>query len=251
MASLRDTQLAFADALLFDNPARIAMLIAGGVYSAIERVGIYRNNVRIGFLATMEATFPAVRALGGEDWFAQTARRYQQRHPSPAGNMHYVGKRFPDYLTAELTGSGYEYFADVAQLEWAYQEVLVAADAPSLDFASLANVPPDRYAELRFQLHPAVRIVRSRFPILSLWRAHRDTTNDTDLDAIDMNEGQAVLVMRRDTHVELRLLSHDEHRLFDALARNLTLQEALDDSEHALAALPRVAQLGALSGLSF
>lgn len=247
MASLRETQLAFADAVLFDDPSRITELLRGGAFSPIERIGIYRNNTRLGFLATMEAMFPVVRQLGGDDWFAGIARRYQQRHPSRSGNLHCIGERFSDFLAAEQETP--DYFADVAALEWAYQEVMVAADAATLDLATLSEVSPDRYSALRLQVHPATRLVAAHYPILQLWQAHRDSDANADLSVIDMNVSQRVLVFRRDTHVELRALPLAEFALLDALTRGASLEEALIDDD-ALAALPRVAQLGALVGFT-
>ncbi|HEX5689810.1 MAG TPA: DNA-binding domain-containing protein, partial [Roseiflexaceae bacterium] len=131
MASLRETQRAFANAVLFDDPSRITDLLCGGAFTPLERIGIYRNNSRLGFLATMEAIFPVVRQLGGDAWFASIVRRYQQRHPSRSGNLHHIGERFAEFLADELDAA-LGYFADVAALEWAYQEVLVAADVPVL-----------------------------------------------------------------------------------------------------------------------
>lgn len=254
MASLRDTQLAFADAVLFDSDERIGMLIDGGLFSPSERIAIYRNNARIGFLSTMEAAFPVVKQLGGDDWFEQTIRRYQQRHPSSSGNLHHVGERFAGYLLAELDGSSHAYFADIARLEWAYQEVLVAEDSSKFDVSTLAHVPPERYGALQFQLHPATRLISSCFPILKLWQAHRDdsATGSANLDTIDMNAGENVLVLRRPTHVELRALPLNEFRLLQTFASGATLEHALNDDElDAISGLTRVAQLGALGGFTF
>src|SRR5882724_10782337 len=126
MASLRDMQNAFADAVLGGNTARIATLIVGDDVPAAERVGIYRNNAQTGFADTLAAEFPIVEQLGGKDWFKQTAHAYQRKYPSRSGNLHHVGERFADYLRDLLNGTDYAYFGDVAALEWAYQEVLVA-----------------------------------------------------------------------------------------------------------------------------
>ena len=62
------------------------------------------------------------------------------------------------------------YLPDVAKLEWAMDSVFHAADAVPLDLQALAAVPPEVFATLRFDLHPASRIVCSPYPILRIWR---------------------------------------------------------------------------------
>ena len=143
---LRDLQRAFVQGALSDSASAFlcAQIIEDGI-APERRLAIYRNNAVEGFLKTLQATFPTIVRLSGEDWFRQVGRSYMRRSPSRSGNIHYVGQQFATFLEAELAGSHYEYFVDVARLEWAYQEVLVAADHPSFDLSALALVPPTDY----------------------------------------------------------------------------------------------------------
>ena len=101
---------------------------------------IWQGRLALMILKTLEATFPVLVRLAGTDWFRQTGRAYLRRHPSRAGNIHYIGERFAQFLDDELTDTDHDYFADVARLEWAYQEVLVAAESATLD-PNLAKHP--------------------------------------------------------------------------------------------------------------
>ena len=150
MTSLRELQVAFIDGTLHGYPAQINSLIAASALAPEARVSIYANNAREGFLNALAATFPVIERLAGQDWFRQTGREYMQRCPSRSGNLHYVGERFAAFLDDALRDTDYAYFADVARLEWAYQEVLVAADHPSFDLSALSGVSPDalRFAGL-------------------------------------------------------------------------------------------------------
>jgi hypothetical protein len=132
VTSLRELQVAFLDGVLRGSPAQISSLIAASELAPERRIAIYANNAREGFLAMLAATFPVIERLSGADWFRQTGREYMHRHPSCSGNLYYVGERFAAFLDEHLRDTDYAYFADVARLEWAYQEVLVAADHPSL-----------------------------------------------------------------------------------------------------------------------
>ena len=251
MASLRDLQSAFADAVFAGHTSRIATMVASNGIPAEERVGIYRNNTQIGFANALAVEFPIIVKLGGEEWFDQTARMYQRSYPSRSGNLHHVGASFPDYLRSLFAETEYAYFGDVAELEWAYQEVLVAEDHPSLDLAALACVAEGDYKTLKFNLHPAIRLVASNYPILDLWREHK---NSGSTSRIEMTESQRVLVQRREVHVDLRNLSRPDFRLLQAFADGQPLEAALAsalEEQHdfdAAAALPRFARLGVFCG---
>jgi hypothetical protein len=248
---LREVQQAFVRGALNEPaPALIAEILGEGI-APDRRVAIYRNNAVEGFIKTLQATFPTILRLSGEGWFRQVGRQYMQRHPSRSGNVHYIGERFAAFLEKELAGSSYEYFADVARLEWAYQEVLVAADHPSFELSALALVPATDYGALTFSTHPAMRLVHSRFPVLAIWRANQPGATADERIALD-NGSSSVLIIRREDHVELRELPAAEFALIAALARGESLERAAEcaleaDPGAALdAALGRIASLGTL-----
>ena len=252
MLMLRDLQRAFVQGALSDSaPASICAQIIGDGIAPERRLAIYRNNAVEGFLKTLQATFPTIVRLSGEDWFRQIGRQYMHRYPSRSGNLHYVGEHFATFLDVELAGSSYEYFADVARFEWAYQEVLVAADHPTFDLKALGVVPPEDYGALEFSTHPAMRLVQSRFPVLAIWRANQpDATSE---ERITLDQGSSsVLLIRRADHVELRELPSAEFALLAALMRGESLEQAAEcaleiDPRVALdAALGRIVSLGTL-----
>jgi hypothetical protein len=235
MMSLHDLQVAFLDGTLRGRPAQIATLIAPSELAPEARVAIYANNAREGFLQALAATFPVIERLAGQDWFRQTGREYMRRHPSRSGNLHYVGEHFAAFLEELLHDTDHAYFADVARLEWAYQEVLVAADHPSFEISALSSVSTDDYDSLVFRVHPALRLVESRYPLLAIWQANQSDAAD-GAQSIALDAGATrLLIVRRDDHVELRELDAAEFALLAAFARGATLSEAF---EHASGADP-------------
>jgi hypothetical protein len=228
VTSLRELQVAFLDGTLRGYPAQLSSLIAATELAPEARISIYANNAREGFLTGLAATFPVIERLAGPDWFRQTGRNYMSRHPSRSGNLHFVGERFAAFLDDALRGTQFAYFADVARLEWAYQEVLVAADQPSFEISALAGVSPDDYGSLLFHVHPAVRLVNSRYPVLAIWKANQVDAADT-APSISLDAGAArVLIVRREDHVELRELAAAEFGLLEAFMRGATLGEAFE-----------------------
>ena len=253
MVSLLDLQSAFASAVRFGSTDVVAPWVVADGLDPAQRVGIYANNVRENFLATLEATFPVLTRLAGRDWLRQSGTAYLRTCPSRCGNLHYVGERYPAFLDAELAGAPHAYFADVARLEWAYQEVLVAAEPGTLDFAGLVLVAPEHHASIRFALSPAARLVGSPYPLLAIWQANQPGVPD-DGRVISLDEGAArLLVIRRADHVELRELPAGEFAFLGAVAGARTLEHAATAAVHAdptfdlPVSLGRLAQLGAFA----
>jgi hypothetical protein len=200
-----------------------------------------------------EAGFPVLLRLAGRDWFRQTGNDYLRRHPSRSGNLHYLGARLPEYLDAELADGPYAYFADVARLEWAYQEVLVAAEPSVFDLAALADVSVERHADLILELNPAARLVGSTWPLLAIWRANQP--NDDSHATVSLDAGACpLLVIRRDDHVELRELPPGEFAFLESIAGAMSIVDAAaaalaaDPDFELVTALPRLVRLGALTG---
>jgi hypothetical protein len=224
----------------------MAGLVRANGLSVAQRLQIYANNTRLGLLATLQATYPVVERLGGPDWFAHSARRYQQQCPSRCGDLQYVGERYAAFLRADLADTPHDYFADVARLEWAYQQALIAAEDVPLVPGELLDVHADDYESLVFTPRRALRLVASDWPLLKIWRANQIDTaasvtpgnpDSVSHESVNLDDGaSSLLVMRRADHVELRELSADCHELLALLIRGVTLGVA---SEQTLSAYPQ------------
>jgi hypothetical protein len=227
MQSLPELQASFLRVLRGEDPTALQSCIVPNGTEPSDRVAIYANNVRENVIATLEAEFPVVHGLSGRDWFRQTATGYLRAHPSRSGDRNRTGERFPEYLESLLVDGPYEYFADIARLEWAYQEVLVAADSPRLDFAALSRVPAEQQARIAFTLAPTVRLVESRYPVLAIWEAHRPDCLDLDRE-ISLDSGPCrVLVERGRLQAIFRALPPGEFAFLRACSAGLSLVDAV------------------------
>jgi len=225
--SLRELQLSFTTAVLDGSNAAISPWIRDEGLSPSARVNIYRNNLHEGFLKALALGFPVIQCLVGEDYFRQLGRLFLTEHPSRAGNLHHIGSPFAGFLRDQFAATPYSYLPDVAELEWAYQECLIAADALPLDPTPLQSVPPERLADLRFDVHPACRLVSSEFPIMRIWRVNQEDRDGTEI--IDLRQGaDHVLLRRNDDAVELHRLPAAAFTLLRSLSRRATLGDALE-----------------------
>lgn len=228
MLSLRDLQLRFVAALYESSDAVISAEIEGAAPSPGARLGVYRNNLREGFIGALAMGFPVVERLVGTAFFRQTALDFQLQHPSRSGDLGEAGALFPDFLRARYADGELAWLPDVAELEWALECVAAAPDGGTIDPASLAQIPAQRYEDLAFEANGAARLVESRFPIVRIWQSNQpDATPETvNLDA----GADRVLVRRRAGELEFVQLAPADFTFARMLARGTTLGLATDAS---------------------
>lgn len=225
MPSLRELQIGFAAALFAEQPSSSAWSAGGDPLGATAGLATYRNNLREGFRKALALEFPVIEQLVGADYFRQLALQFLAAHPSRSGDLSGIGAPFPQWLREQFAGTRYSWFADVATLEWALEELRIAAEVPSADVADLATIDPASYAALALRLHPAARLLAFEAPAASIWLAHQ---NDPPAAVDLMAGGERVLVRARAECFEFHRLSASEHSLLEGLGREEPLGAAVE-----------------------
>jgi hypothetical protein len=261
MLPLLDLQKRF-DAALFDD-AQDAVTpwirhcegneVGNSGIDAHARLAIYRNNLREGFRKALASEFPVIERLVGEDYFRQLALSFMAEYPSRAGDLYPIGQPFAQFLRRRFENTQYAYLPDVATLEWAYQQSLVAADAPSFDPAVLRDIPQEACGQLRFTLHPACALVRSPYPLVRIWAVNQPDSAGGEV--IDLSSGPDFVLIRRAAQgVQMRRIAAADFAILDAFSQGGSLADALEsayaaDRDFDLGeALRRFVGLGVLAG---
>ena len=238
MLQLRELQRIFDSALFDDASDAVAPWVRGcesdsanGVaIDAHARIAIYRNNLREGFRKALALEFPVIERLVGEDYFRQLALSFLAEHPSRAGDLHPIGEPFAHFLHSRFEDTPYAYMTDVAALEWAYQQSLVAADASSFEVATLRDVAPGAYGQLRFTLHPACGLVRSPYPVMRIWAVNQPEATGGD-EVVDLSSGSDFVLIRRAAEgVELRRIAAADFAILHAFSQQALLADALEQA---------------------
>ncbi|MBV9724476.1 MAG: putative DNA-binding domain-containing protein, partial [Gammaproteobacteria bacterium] len=218
MLSLPELQTRMASALFGEATAPPPTWIRAAGIRPELRLGIYRNNLQEGFAKTLALEFPVMQRLVGEDYFRQLALSFLAHHPSRSGDLHHVGAPFAGFLREQFADTPYRYFADVAALEWALQECLVAEDDAAIDPHALQTVPPRAYPRLRLALRRAARLLESPFPIVRIWEANQPEAEP--VGTIDLAAGpEFALAHRIAGSARISRLSAGEFALLSRLAR--------------------------------
>ncbi len=231
MISLRELQLGFSEDVFSGGGTGFDAQIKANGLSGERRLQIYRNNTFASLTDALQKTYPVIFQLVGDGFFRYAAARYLGQYPSTSGDLHDFGGTFPAFLRTFEPAAELVYLADLADLEYACEQVFYAADHAPLDPLAMAEVPAARYGDLTFTLHPASRLLASAYPILHIWQVNQENYNGDP--GVDLREGGVkLLVLRPHLEVEIQPLSAGEFALLHALAdsRDFTTacEQALD-----------------------
>lgn len=187
-----------------------------------RRFAVYRNNVIVGLTGALEAGFPVIRKLVGDEFFAAMAREFLRTNPPTSPVLLRYGSGFPAFMAGFPPVAHLPYLADVARLEIALRESYHAADAAPVSADGIAQIPPDCIGGARLCLAPALRLIRSPHPVFSIWCAN---TRGAALGA--QPGAQDVLVLRPGYDPEPHLVPAAAATFLAALQAGETLDSAI------------------------
>lgn len=240
-----DRQSDFARAILDPNKPVPSGLVGPDGRPSAKRFAVYRNNVVVGLIETLKAAYPVVHRLVGEAFFVAMAREYVMIEPPSSPIMLHYGAGFPAFIGGFEPAAALSYLGDVARLERAWAEAYHAAEAPPLDASALTGVPPGELPHLMLTFHPSMRVVRSVFPIVSIWQANVENADGALIDLDD--GGEDAIVARPKAEVEVRRLPVGAAAFMEALQEGLPVIEALKEG---LSSSPRFDLAGTLRGMA-
>jgi Putative DNA-binding domain len=219
-----ERQRAFAEALLAaDRPVPARLLGPDGEPSP-KRFAVYRNNVVVGLIDALRSNFPAVCRIVGDEFFRALARAYAIAHPPASPILLHYGAGFPDFIASFEPAAALPYLTDIARLECAWVDAYNSPEAEPLQVSALAAVAIECVSDIRFALHPSLRVVRSEFPALTIWRMN---TGDGLPGPVDFDAGgEDALVLRPAADVEVRSMPAGGAEFIAALAGGRTLADA-------------------------
>ncbi len=226
MSQLSEIQTGFARAVLNAKDP-----VPEGVEShlrtkPLKRFGVYRNNVYVSLVSVLEGRFPVVARLLGEDFFKATARVFVEQNPPNSPVLMRYGGQFPEFLEIFEPVADLPWLGDVARLEWAWNLAYHAADREPVGSEALAAIDPSTAASLHAEFHPAVQLIRSVYPVVTIWS---ENSKDGEPDHIDAGAGgEDGLIVRPGIAVEVRHLPLGGAAFIAALTKGKTLGEAAE-----------------------
>ncbi len=204
------------------NIAPVATLVAQPGFA------VYRNTVASACADALQANYPTVSRLVGDDWFRATALIYLGENPPRHPAMLELGENFAGFLAAFEPAADLPYLEGVARLDRLWSCAHVAADAPALAPAQVAAMAPAQLVDARLRLHPATFWAQfEQMPVATIWCRHRDAGPDARVDLDDLAwRGDGVLLTRPEDAVQWTAIAPGAAAFLAACARGEPLAQA-------------------------
>jgi hypothetical protein len=190
-----------------------------------RRFAVYRNNVVAGLGKALKRRYPVVERLVGEEFFMAMAREFVTERPPRSPLLATYGDEFAAFIAAFEPGRELPYLADVARLEAARTRAYHAEDAAPICADQFATLDAELIEDIRIDLHPSAEIVRSPYPIVTIWAMN---SGEQELGPIEDYRSEDALVARPYLEVEVRTLPPGGAAFLLALADGLSLRDAAE-----------------------
>jgi hypothetical protein len=217
-------ETSFAEALLAAEPTIPPGIVAATAAVPARRFAVYRNNVMASLAAALTRRYPVIERLVGDEFFGAMARQFVMQHPPRSPLLAQYGEEFADFIAAFGPARQLPYLADVAWLEAARTRAYHAEDATPLGADRFAALDAEALGDIRLQLHPSAAILRSPFPIVTIWAMN---SGELELQPIEIGQGEDALVVRPHLDVEVRALPPGGAAFLQSLANGQPLRDAI------------------------
>lgn len=217
--------MAFAPGLIDPACPPPEQVVAGPGKAVAMRYNVYRNNVTVSLIEALAAVYPAVQRITGVDFFRAMARFHLRATPPSSPLLFEYGRDFPAFIESYEYARAMPWLADTARIERAWLDAYHAADQAVLVADVLAVVDPETLAEVRFQVHPATRIVRSKYPAVAIFAMNK---TERPVSPLHSSEAEDALVTRPDHDVVVSKLPAGGAVFLMRLILGATLGEAAE-----------------------
>ena len=233
---------------------------ADGVNEVKNRgLQVYQANAEVLAVRSLQASYPVVNQLIGDDAFALLARDLWHHSPPVRGDVAQWGGGLAALIGSIPQLAAEAYLPDVARIEWALHQAATAADA-SADLANLALLTQHDPDLLTLQLAPGCIVLHSPYPAASVMTAHLydSPTFDAVGHKLRAQTPESALVWRQGLRPMVAACTQADALFIDNLLAGSSLITALEAASAATADvdaafdfnlwLPRAAQTGLLLG---
>ena len=187
---------------------------------------VYRNTVLKGCVDALQANFPAVARLVGEEWFRAAAAVYARQDPPRVPMLLEYGAGFAEFLAQFEPAAALPYLPAVARLDRFWSESHAAADDIPLRAQDLAGLAPDIIGRMVLKPHAAARWAWFSIPAFTIWTRNRGESPTAGDEPEIAWRGEGVLLVRPGDAVKWRELDEAACAFMDACTAGVPLAEA-------------------------
>lgn len=197
----------------------------------------YRANAGAIAHRALQAAFPRLERMLGDEALPALARAFSREHPPERGDLGTWGEALPAWLAAQPSLAEWPWLADAARLDWAVHQAERATDE-ALDAESLSLLSSRDPGDLVVDLCAGTAVLASAWPVVDLHHAHASGAADEALAAaraaVAAGAAQTALVWRRGWRAEVAPIDPAGGAFTTALLGGARLGAALAQAGEAL-----------------
>ena len=222
--SFLQSQQRFQDYLLRANGVAEELVLADAKADAATRLGVYADAYRLRLIEALGNDYPTLRAVAGAEDFERIARAYIEAHPSDTPSVRWFGRHLAEFLGQSPGWERHELLAELAAFEWSKGAVFDAPEAPALEIAAVAAVPPESWPGMRLLTQPALRRLDLRWSAPALFQAQEA---QQELPEPEREDEPVHWLLWRDAGLDIRWrsLGEDEAAAFDAVLAGASFED--------------------------
>lgn len=215
---LKDLQAAFKRHLMQGDPAVAEHIASSDELSNKMRLAIYGNAYYARLIESLEHDYEALHTILGDEEFSRLCRQYIDAHPSRFPSLRWFGQLMSQFLETREPYVAHPYLSELALFEWTFIEAFDAEDAPVATDTDAAQVPADRWPDLRIQLHASVHWFPYQWNILPVWKA---ATGEDDIpEFIHLGQTEYCVVWRDKLRTQYRSMAPEEVEVMRGVKEN-------------------------------
>jgi len=171
MKTLPELQNHFFQAVVNNSDELTSEVRQQGEMTTNERIAIYAEGYQLRLIEALQDSYPALHTLMGDDDFESLCLEYIDNYPSKHFSIRYFGLHLAEFLCENQDYKNSELLQEMARFEWALRGAFDSQDQLVLNLSDLSQIEPEQWSELRFYLHPSIRILNLNWNVPSLWKA--------------------------------------------------------------------------------
>lgn len=180
---------------------------------AVQRLNVYAEMYFYRLFEVLQEDYEFVQKAIGPGHFHNLIVDYLLAHPSKSTSLYYLGRKMPQFLK-EYTRTAIEpWIVDLAHLECALTATILMPNDPILTLEALQALPPESWADIRFQPIQALQVVESAYDLGTIWSALNDEKEITEPSL----SPSFLVVWRRGFKTDFLLLAPEDAKAFQML----------------------------------
>ena len=224
MKSVVGLQNDFQIAVLADD--RVPNLFVREGLDVIGGFDIYLNAYRARLIEALKDNFPVLFLAVGDQLFDQMATSYIEQRPSTHRSIRWFGHDLRAFLDQNPDLLPHPAIADLASMDWALRGAFDAADAECLATQDLAAIVPEKWPQMKFDLHPSVTLLDLNWRVGPIW--HELNENAEAVTEQPDEFVHTVLIWRQGLECKWRSMEVSDAQALHAVARGQSFAEICD-----------------------